>query len=185
MTRHPQLLDSRNAGLLIVDIQEKLIGKMASPRLVLENTIRLIRAFRELKRPVMLTEQYPRGLGHTVPEIHQWVTDIPVQEKLDFSCCGMDGFTASLRAQKITQVVVCGIETHVCIWQTAMDLQHHGFMSMVIGDAVSSRTADNHQNALNRMMQHSIEVASTEMALFEMLRRAGTDAFRMIHQLIV
>ncbi|OVE78790.1 hypothetical protein BVY01_04400, partial [bacterium I07] len=134
--------------------------------------------------PVFATEQYPEGLGATDLKIHKALGDIEISTKLSYSCCGINSFKAQLRAQKIDQLVICGIESHVCVWQTAMDLSDDGFQVEVAVDATASRKNTDHENALKRMTQAGIMTTTVEMALFELLEVAEGDVFKKVLKLI-
>lgn len=184
MSRHPVLLDRKRAGLLVVDIQEKMLAVMAEPERVVENSVKLIKGFKILACPIFVTEQYPDGIGKTVDPIAKVLEDIEIPDKLSFSCCGIEGLTHSFRSKKIDQVVLCGIESHVCVWQTAMDLLHEEFSVVVARDAISSRKEIDCETTLRRMTAQGIHVATTEMVLFELLEKAGTDEFKKLSKLI-
>lgn len=184
MSRNNLLLDRNRTGLLVVDIQKKILAVMAHPERVVENTVKLIKGFKIIGCPIFVTEQYPKGIGKTVDAIKEVLEDIKVQEKLTFSCCGIEGFIRSIRSRKIDQVVVCGIESHVCVWQTVMDLVHEDFIVVVVRDALSSRKDEDYEAALNRMASQGIGVSTTEMVLFELLEKAGTDEFKEVAELI-
>ena len=184
MLRHPVLLGRDRTGLLVIDIQEKILAVMSRSKLVVENAVKLIRGFKILERPIFVTEQYPDGLGNTVDPIKKALEEVEIHQKLTFSCCGIEGLTRQIRTQKIDQLVLCGIESHVCVWQTAMDLTCDGLKVSVVSDALSARTEENHEAALKRMASHGIEVTTTEMALFELLKEAGTDEFKAVSKII-
>ena len=184
MSRNTILLDRNRVGLLVIDIQQKLLKVMAHQDQVVENTVKLIKGFKIFQSPIFVTEQYPEGIGKTATPIKKVLGDVEIQEKLTFSCCGVEGLIHSLRSKKIDQLVLCGIETHICVWQTAMDLIDQGFMVDVVKDAVSSRKDVDYETALARMLHHGIDVVTTEMVLFEILERAGTDEFKEIAKLI-
>lgn len=184
MSRNPILLDRKRAALFVVDIQTKILAVMAQPELVVENTVKLIKGFKILELPIFATEQYPEGIGKTVAPIKRNLKGIEIRQKLTFSCCGIDGLIHSIRSQKIDQIVLCGIESHVCVWQTAMDLLHEGFSVFVVRDALSSRSETDYEAALSRMAYQGIGVTTTEMVLFELLYEAGTDEFTKVSKLI-
>jgi nicotinamidase-related amidase len=184
MARNLQLLDTKRTGLLVVDMQKKLLKTMPNPELLTENVLKLIDGFKIIERPVFLTEQNPAGLGKTETAIKKALKGIEILEKLSFSCCGIEGFSQKLRKQKIDQVVLCGIETHICIWQTAMDLLYDGFDVIVVKDCVSSRKEIDSETALNRMQANRIQLSTIETVLFELLKKAGTDEFQKISALI-
>ena len=184
MSRHPVLLDRKRAGLLVVDIQEKILAVMSDPERVVENSVKLIKGFQILACPVFVTEQYPKGMGKTVDPIKELLEGIAIPDKLTFSCCGIEDLTRAFRSKKVDQLVLCGIESHVCVWQTAMDLIHEGFLVVVVRDAVCSRKEVDYETAIRRMASEGIREATTEMVLFELLERAGTDEFKKVAKLI-
>lgn len=173
-------LRRRQAGLLVVDIQEKLLPAMAHARAVVENAVRLAHGAVILGLPLWVTEQYRKGLGPTVPEVASAISDLAPTEKLTFSAAGAPGLSESLSARGIADVILCGIEAHVCVCQTALDLLDAGRRVWVVADATSSRTPENHRIGLERMRDAGAQVVSTEMVLFELLERAGTDEFKQI-----
>ena len=184
MKRSPILLQRKQTGLVVVDMQEKLVPVMAFEKTIVTNVLRLIRAFQILQLPVFATEQNPEKLGPTIESVKTALGATQPTGKMTFSCCGEDNFVRSIRQMKIQQIVLCGIETHVCIWQTAMDLLYEDFMPVAAGDALSSRREFDHRIALDRMKDCGIHIASTEMILFELLEKAGTDEFRGVQALI-
>ena len=184
MSRHPSILDRTRTGLLVIDIQEKICAAMAHPDRVVENSVRLVKGFTILNLPIFVTEQYPKGIGATVPKLKKVLKEIKIIEKTSFSCCGIQGFIGSIRSEKIDQLVLCGIESHVCVLQTAMDLKHEGFMVSVVADALSSRKDSDHDIAMLSMRSHGINVTTTEMVLFELLKTVEDKAFKDVHKLI-
>lgn len=171
-------------ALLAVDIQEKLLPAIFERERVVAEALRLIRGARVLGLPVFATEQYRKGLGATVPAVAEAILAFAPFEKLTFSACGLPELLNAFRAHGITDVLICGIEAHVCVCQTALDLREAGFRACVVADAVSSRTAENWRLGLDRMRQAGVTIASTEMVLFELLERAGTDEFKAILALV-
>ena len=137
-----------------------------------------------LKVPVFATEQYRKGLGATVPEVAVAMAGVTPIEKLTFSACGAAGFSEALRARNVRDAILCGIEAHVCVAQTGLDLLDAGFRVFVAADAVSSRTPENCQLGLERLRGAGAVMVSTEMVLFEWLERAGTEEFKRIHALV-
>jgi nicotinamidase-related amidase len=145
----------------------------------------LAEGFGVLGRPVLASEQYPKGLGHTVPEVAERLPEgSAVVEKLRFSACGVGDFDSALETLGVRSWVVCGIETHVCVNQTVLDLLSRGHDVHVAADAVSSRTAANRALGLEKMREAGAHVTSTEMALFEMLEEAGSPEFKAISKLV-
>jgi nicotinamidase-related amidase len=176
----PDRLRRSTTGLLVIDIQEKLLPAMWEADRVVANARRLIAGAQFLGLPLWVTEQYRRGLGPTVPAIAEAVPGFAPLEKLTFSACGAPGIESALAASGIREVLLCGIEAHVCVCQTALDLLAAGRRVFVVADATSSRVPANHQCALDRLRGAGVVVVSTEMALFELLERAGTEEFKRI-----
>ena len=172
------------AGLVVVDIQERLLAAIFEHERLVQNTVRLIKGAAILGLPVFATEQYRKGLGATAPEIAAAVANFSPLDKVAFSACGAAGFIAALQARKLSQILLCGMETHVCITQTCLDLLDYGFKVFVVADAVSARTPDNHRIGLERMRDAGAIIVSTEMALFEMLEQAGTTEFKQVLALV-
>ena len=178
-------LQRANTILLIIDVQEKLMAVIDGAKGVLRNIDRLVRGAEILGVPVLVTEQYVKGLGPTVDSIREALGERyrPI-EKDCFSAHGCAAFAAQLAALERTQIVVAGVETHVCVYQTVMDLLAAGLEVTVAADAVSSRTAENRKIALDRLISEGAKLSSTEMALFELTGVSGTDEFRAIARLI-
>jgi nicotinamidase-related amidase len=181
------LIDAAKASLLIVDVQERLLPMMADSKGVLKQAVILLKAAKALDLPVAVSEQYPKGLGRTVEILSQDIGNAPVFEKLSFSCWRDDGlhrhFTAHHDGGR-PQVIIAGIEAHVCVAQTAIDMAQAGFGVFVVADAVSSRAEASVALALTRMGQSGIQVINTEMAVFELLGKAGTPEFKALSGLI-
>jgi len=181
--RHEKILRRDSTALLIIDIQEKILKVINESELVVENSIKLIKGFQIFKLPVLYTEQYPKGLGPTVIEIKE-VLGTSATVKTTFSCSGADNLFPTLINSDIKQLVVCGIETHVCVQQTVMDLLENGFQVNVAADAVSSRRDLDHKIALDRMNKLGAEITTTESILFEILEKSGTEEFKAISNLV-
>lgn len=168
------------AGLVVVDIQERFAPVIHDwPRLI-QNSRRLIRGARILKLPVLCTEQYRKGLGPTAPEIAAELSGLEPLEKITFDSCAAPGFLDALRARGIEDVILCGIEAHVCVCQTALGLLEAGLRPFVVADAVSARTPDNIHWGLERVRAAGGVLVSTEMILLELLGRAGNDEFKQL-----
>ena len=177
-------LTRAGSSLLVIDVQERLLPAIADREEVLANIGRLVRGAQTLGVPVQVTEQYRKGLGASVPEIADAVEGFAPVEKLAFSACGAPGVRDALRRGGRGGVLVCGIETHVCVTQTCLDLREEGMEVFVAADAVSSRTRRNHDVGIERMRAAGAVIVSTEMALFELLGEAGTDEFKRILPLV-
>jgi nicotinamidase-related amidase len=184
MQRNPTLLNPENTALLIIDVQERLVKAMANHEEV-EGTIATLQQGMEiLNLPTLITEQYPRGLGATVDSISARKGDATVVEKTSFSCCGADCFHTELEKIGAKQVVVTGMETHVCVLQTVLDLLHAGYQVHVPIGSTCSRNNVNRDNALRRMEQAGAIITNVESVLFELLREAGSAEFKAISKLI-
>jgi nicotinamidase-related amidase len=176
-----------NTTLVIIDVQQKLMPVIDSADEVARNIDRLVRGAHVLGVPALLTEQYVKGLGPTIDPVRIAFEETggykPI-EKGCFSAHGCEAFAAQLAALERTQVLVAGVETHVCVYQTVTDLLRAGFEVTILADAVSSRTPRNREIALRRMVSEGVKLSSTEMALFELLGVSGTDEFRAISRLV-
>jgi len=178
------ILKAEESLLLVIDIQERLAAAMSKREKVVGNVLHLLELARLKDLPVVVTEQYPKGLGPTVPELTEALARATRAEKLCFSCCGEAGFTERLRAAGRKNAVVCGMETHVCVLMTALDLLREGFVVHVVSDAVCSRHKDNWITALAMLRDAGAVVTSTESVLFQLLERAGSDEFKAISKRI-
>ena len=180
-------LQRETAVLVVIDVQEKLLPVIDRAEAVVRNVERLIRGCHLLGVPTILTEQYVKGLGPTVAPLRAAFEETsgyrPI-EKACFSAQGCEAFAAQLAASGRRQVLVAGVETHVCVHQTVLDLLAAGLEVTVVADAVSSRSPENREIALRRFVAEGVKLSSTEMALFELLGVSGTDEFRAISRLI-
>ncbi|MBN2583506.1 MAG: hydrolase [Planctomycetes bacterium] len=170
--------------LLVVDIQERLLPAIDGHEQVLAVADRVLRAARALNVPVLCTEQYPRGLGATVEPVRSNVGPEPIIEKLAFSCCGAEGLPERLAALGRRQVILVGIEAHVCVMQTVLDLLAAGYRPYVVADAVSSRFAADRDVAFERMRQAGAVVTTAESVMFEWLEVAGTPEFKTVSRFV-
>lgn len=184
LKRYQKLLSPESTALLIIDIQEKVLAVMQNPEMVVSNTIKLIKGFKELRLPIFFTEQYPKGLGFTAPDILNELEGLTAIQKMTFSCFGADDLFKRLYDNNITQVVAAGIESHVCVQQTVLDLLANNLQVNVAADAVSSRKEIDYKTALNRMQANGAEITTTESVLFELLRICGTDEFKAVSKIV-
>lgn len=182
--RHPRILDSHKAVLLIVDVQERFRKHIPDFADMSRNIAILVEASKILQFPVFVTEQYPQGLGKTVAEIAACVGDHQHFEKSCFSCCGSEPFMAALNKTDRKQIIVCGIEAHVCVSQTVHGLLEQGYSPHIISDAVASRSPKNKEVGLSKMVASGAVLSSVEMALFEMLIESGTEKFIAVQRLV-
>jgi nicotinamidase-related amidase len=176
-------LDRSRTALVVVDVQEAFRSAVLDFEQVARNVATLVRGARILGLPTIVTEQYPKGLGHTVAEVSEHLHVTPI-EKVAFSAVDADGFPGALHGAERDQVLLCGIEAHVCVNQTAQDLIADGREVHVAQDAVSSRSAENRALGLHRMERSGALATSVETALFELLRQAGTPEFKEVQALV-
>ena len=178
------MLTLENTALIVVDVQEKLARVMYEKEMLFENLQKLIKGVQILGIPIILTEQNPGGLGPTIPEVAHLLSDLQPIPKLSFSCCGDGRFLQELEALNRQQVLIAGIEVHVCVYQTAVDLLRLGYEVQVVADAVSSRTAENRKIGLERVRSEGASLTSTETALFELLKVAEGAKFKEILNIV-
>lgn len=177
------MLELKKSCLVVVDVQEKLIPVMQSPELVIKNCSVLIRVAKALEIPILWCQQYPKALGQTVPPLAELLTHLQPIDKRSFSCCTPE-FNSKLATLNVDTAILCGIETHVCVFQTAMDMLRMSMKVCVVADSVSSRTEQNKQLALSRMSANGVTLNSTEMLLFELLKTSEHPKFKELSALI-
>ena len=180
------LLSPTDTVLVVIDVQERLIAAMKKGPLVVWNTRRLIDGAKLFDVPVLVTEQYPQGLGPTVPELIAVLPEsVPVFEKKTYSACLVPEFVDALRNNKnIRKVLLTGIESHVCVLQTALDLLSLGYEVHLVADAVSSRFASDYDIALRRLESSGVMLTTTESALFQWCRTAAAPQFKDLSRLV-
>jgi nicotinamidase-related amidase len=180
------LLQSETSVLLVIDVQEKLCAAMDQQglRQLAKNAGILLESALELGVPVIFSEQYVKGLGATLGELKSRAPTAARVEKMTFSCCGNDEFMQKLTALGRKQVIVCGMETHVCVLQTVIELLDAGFEVHLVKDAVMSRSNDNRQTAIEAMVQAGVVPTSTESVVFQWLKVAGTEQFKKLVKLV-
>lgn len=186
MERHPDLLRRDDCALVVVDMQEPFLNAIHGREALTANVALLCRAARVLNIPVLTTLQYASRMGGIVPEIADALgpdTDAPI-DKMCFSCGGSAGFLEALKATERWQVLLCGVETHICVAQTAHDLKHRGYYVHVAPDAVSSRTLERHKLGMERIRDAGIKPVAAEAAVYEWLYEAGTPEFKEILKLV-
>jgi len=179
-------LERDKAVLVVIDVQEKLCVAMDEVVLkqVVKNSGILLESAAVLNIPVLVTEQYVKGLGATLPELKEKAPAAPCFEKMTFSCCGSAEFVAALKATGRTQVIIIGMETHVCVLQTVIELRDAGLDVHVVKDAVMSRSKQNWQTAIQAMTLAGAIPTCTESTLFQLLKVAGTDEFKKLSKLV-
>lgn len=173
-----------NSVLVLVDVQERLLPAMHGSEALVASLDRLLRGAAALRIPTLVTEQIPAKLGPTVPSLLAAAGGHPVIPKSSFSCAGEEAFMERLRGLGRTRILLCGIEAHVCVYQTACDLLDAGYGVDVAADAVASRNPDNRRIALDRMAREGAGVTGVEMALFELQRVAAGDSFRELLKIV-
>lgn len=180
MTDQPASFTKTDSALVVVDIQELFRSVISDMELVLANSSRLVRFCQQLEVPVVVTEQYPAKLGTTVEELRAPLKEWNPIEKIAFSCGGCPEFLNRLNQLGRKQILLCGIETHVCVYQTARDLVREGYQVALAADAVSSRLPLNREIGIEAMRDLGVQIMSTEMLMFEILDVALTDDFKAV-----
>jgi len=177
-------LQAENCTLVVIDIQQKLLPPIFNKEQLVRNTSLLVRLARILDIPVLVTTQYAKGLGETVPEILSLVGDTKPIDKLEFSCFGKDSFCSAVKSVPGNRntMLLCGMETHICVMQTALGALEQGYLVHVASDAVGSRAEWNWKIGLERMRDAGCVISSTEMMMYELLRKSGTEAFKELLQ---
>jgi len=174
------ILDKNDAVLLIIDIQERLAVVMDRKDQVVKNTLHLVELARMQNLPVVVTEQYPKGLGRTVPEIQSSLPAYLPLEKVSFNCCGEAAFNEQIKRLGRKQIIVTGMETHICVLQTSLGLIKGGFDVHLVADAVCSRTKANWRSGVELIRDAGGVLTNTETVLFQLLGVAGTPEFKAI-----
>jgi nicotinamidase-related amidase len=172
-------LTPQNSALVVIDVQEKLMNVMPRRAEALAAMQRLIKAAGILKIPTLVTAQYVKGLGPVCAEIAEATPGIKPMEKMAFSCCGSDEFMRAVKDLRRQRIIFCGIEAHVCVQQTAIDLMKDYFV-YICADAICSRHRHDHKVAVERLRDCGAVITTVESAVFELLREAGTDQFKQV-----
>ena len=184
MVKIPRRLKPSRAILIVVDVQELFRPLIHQMELVVANCSRLMRFSDRLDIPQIVTEHYPAKLGGTIESLASLAPNFDPVEKISFSCAGDAGFLSRLKSTRRDQVILCGIETHVCIYQTARDLLDEGYQVVIAADAVSSRQVTNRNLGLAYMRDLGAQVMTTEMVMFEIRRVARTDEFKSVSEIL-
>ncbi len=178
------LLNKEHTGLVIVDVQTKLMAVMGQGKRVADNIKKLLHLAGLFEIPVILTEQYPRMMGPTVPEIKEVLPAYEPMDKMDFNCCEVESFNNRLRSKGLVNIILTGIETHICIFQTCAGLLEKGYIVHVPRDAVDSRTEENWSTGIDLMEKTGAVITSTEAVIFQILKKAGTKEFKEMLKLV-
>lgn len=179
-----QLLEKANTGILIIDIQEKLMAVMGQKQRVTDNVIRLLELSKIFGLSVLFTEQYPEWLGPTLPEIVKTPPSYKTISKMHFNCCDVEGFNEALTSLDLKNLIVVGVETHICVFQTCVSLLEQGYKVHVPQDAVTSRTDENWQVGLRLMERAGALITSTETIIYQVMKKAGTPEFKEMLKVI-
>jgi nicotinamidase-related amidase len=178
------MLDKTKAALVAIDFQDGLLPSIPVGQTIVPQAVKLIRCCRELGLPVLWTEQYPKGLGRTTKSVANALEGMTPIEKVAFGCFGCQEFEESAGALGRSQLVVTGIESHVCVMQTVLRALEMGYSCFVAADATGSRAKTDHRAGLARMQAHGAELVTVEMVIFELLGAAGTPEFKRLLPLI-
>jgi nicotinamidase-related amidase len=174
------LLEKANTGLIIIDVQEKLMQVMGRKQSIIENIKKLLLLSKLFKLPVILTEQYPKWLGSTVPEI---IESLPVYKpisKLYFNCCDEEAFNEQLNSVDLKTIILTGVESHICIFQTCTSLLEKGYQIHLPQDAIGSRTNENWHVGIELSKKAGAFITSTETVIYQILKKAGTKEFKQM-----
>jgi nicotinamidase-related amidase len=172
------------AAAVVIDIQERLLPHIYEGEIILSNTLKLISGLKILSVPLLITQQYTKGLGPTVPSIINLFPEIRHVEKVTFSCCGEPAFEKEIERLNKNIIILCGIETHVCVLQTCLDLLASGKRPVIVEDCVSSRKVNDKIVAIGRMRQEGAIITTFESLLFELTGLAGNDIFKSISAIV-
>ncbi len=178
-----RILQNETAAV-VIDIQERLLPHIYDAGKILDNCSKLIEGLHILSVPVIVTQQYTKGLGPTEPSIVQTFSEFNYIEKTAFSCFDEPAFKEEILITGKQNIILCGIETHVCVLQTCLDLIDRGFRPVVVHDCISSRKQEDKLVAIERMRQEGARISTMESILFELTRRAGTETFKSISRLV-
>ena len=178
------LVSKNDCLLLVVDLQDKLLSKIEFKFNLLKNTEILIKSFKTLNLPIVVTEQYPRGLGSSHSIVQSEISRKDYIQKTSFSCIKEKVILNEINKKKKTQIIICGIETHICILQTAADLLVEKYNPFVVSDAVGSRNTVDHDRAISRLAKNDVNIVTTEMIVFELLENSKNDHFKKVTELI-
>ena len=171
-------LNKDNTGLLIIDVQEKLMQVMGQKKRVADNIAKLVLLSKLFNFPVILTEQYPKWLGPTLPELAKSLPSYEPITKFHFNCCDVDAFNNRLDSEDLRNIIITGVESHICVFQTCVTILERGYKVHVPRDAVDSRTEENWRVGLDLMKQAGAVITSTETVIYQILKKTGTKEFK-------
>jgi hypothetical protein len=173
-----------NTGAIVIDLQERLVPHMYEDKGLLKNMEILINGLKELHIPILVSEQYPKGLGHTVESVDKVLGDYECLEKKSFSCCDETSINKEFKEMDKKWIIVAGVESHICVLQTVIDLIDRGYVPVLIEDCISSRKKNDKIIAVERMRSEGAIISTCESILFELCRHSGTDTFKVISGLV-
>ena len=179
-----ELIGRENTGLLVVDVQEKLMQVMGRKQRVIDNIIKLLHLSKLFNLPVILTEHYLKWLGPTLPEIIESLPTYEPIQKLHFNCCDVDAFNERIESEGFKNIIVTGVESHICIFQTCVSILEKGYQVHVPQDAVDSRTDENWRVGLGLINKAGAFITSTETVIYQILKKAGTKEFKKMLKII-
>lgn len=174
------MLNEKETALIIIDVQGKLARMVAESEQLVKNLRQLIAAFKTMSIPIVWVEQYPEGLGKTIPEISELLENKTPLPKYTFSALGNKDIESEIEKLNRKQWLVCGIETHICVYQTAMDLLAKNYEVEIVSDAVSSRTKESKELALAKLQKKGVGLTNIEMCVYELIKNSKTDIFKKI-----
>lgn len=181
---HPGILQREASALVVIDMQEPFINSVFDGKRLVDRTLRLVTGCSLLKVPIIGTTQYAMRMGDIVPEIRHKLPVAPAHDKMAFDCCGSSSFLDELRSTGASQVILCGVECHICVCQTALGLVHRGYHVHLAADCVSSRSDMDIKLGIDKMLFSGVVISSLEMALYEMMGDAAHPAFRDVLALV-
>ncbi|MEA4972654.1 putative hydrolase YcaC [bioreactor metagenome] len=177
-------ITDKDTAVLVVDFQEKLIPAMNEKEELIKTSGVFLTGIKELEIPMVVTQQYTKGLGATIPEIAECIGDYKAYDKLTFSGCGTEEIYSAIKALGKKNILVCGTEAHVCVLQSAIDLKTEGYNVFLVEDCIGSRKLSDKNNAIKRAMGEGILITCCESALFELTAAAGTPHFKAISKIV-
>lgn len=175
-----RLLEKANTGLVIIDVQEKLMPVVERSQIIIENIIKLLLLSKLFNLPVILTEQYTKWLGPTLPDIIESLTEYKPIPKMYFNCCDVEAFNEQLNSEDLKNIIVVGVESHICVFQTCLSLVNKGYQVHIPQDAVGSRTDENMHIGLELSNKAGALITSTESVIYQILKKAGTKEFKQM-----
>jgi len=182
--KHPNILQIGNAALVVVDMQSPFVNSVFDSPLTRAKVINLVNGCNLLKVPIIGTTQYASRMGDIIPELRHLLPSSPAHDKMAFDCCASESFLAAVKASGASQILLCGVEAHICVCQTALGLLMRGYQVHVVMDAISSRSDLDCKIGIDKMMSAGVVTSCVEMALYELLQQAGSPVFKEVLAII-